>query len=75
MDQRGRVFEWDALEYPRHDRSVDWYWGLGLTSALIAVVAVFLDNPLFAVLVITGAIAVGILALREAKPITYRVTD
>lgn len=75
MDQKGRVFEWEALEYPHHERSVDWYWGLGLTSAAIAVVAIFLDNPLFAVLVITGAIAIGILALREPKPITYRVTD
>lgn len=75
MEQSGREFLWEALEYPHKERSVDWFWGLGLIAIVIAGISIFQGNALFAVLVITGALAVGVMALRTPKPIIYRIND
>lgn len=49
---------WQALEYKQKEKTVDWYWAVGIISLAIVVISIFTHNILFAILII---ISTGIL--------------
>ncbi len=55
---------WDAPEYTHHERGRDWYWGLGIGVVAFSGIGIYLHDALFAALIIIGAIAVVIYAMR-----------
>lgn len=68
------TLKWQSLEYEEKDRSVDWYWAVGLIALAIAVVAVVYKNYLFAIMVIVGAFALLLFAARKPKTVEYELT-
>jgi len=53
---------------PAHrERSNDWYWGLGALALAGALASIFFGNMLFAIIIIIGAVSIGILASREPR--------
>jgi hypothetical protein len=75
MEEKGRYFEWEALEYPHREHTVDWYWGLGVSSIVLAGISIYMSNTLFAILVIAGSLAIGIMAMRTPRAEKYLVGE
>jgi hypothetical protein len=61
----GETVSWEALEFEHRKKSADWYWILGIIAIAGALIAIVLDNFLFAILIIIGAFTV---ALHAKKP-------
>ena len=72
---RAPLFEWVAPEYKTTEKSTDWYWALGILAVAIAVAAILFGNTLFGVLVIVGALAIGLVSKKEAKEHRFALTD
>jgi len=69
------TLKWSALEYEEKDRSIDWYWTVGIVALAIAVASVIYDNYLFAVLVVVGAFTLLLYAARKPKHVEFELAD
>ena len=59
------VLRWSAYEHEHVERGSDWYWALGIVAVCIAVIAILLNDFLFAVLILVAA---ATLALHSRTP-------
>lgn len=58
---------WEAHSHEHVERSTDWYWALGVLAVSGATISILLNNPLFAVIIMLGAVSLGILASRPPR--------
>ena len=56
-----------------HERSNDWYWGLGALALAGALASIFFSNILLAIIIIMSAVSVGVLASREPREHTVKL--
>lgn len=74
MEPRALI-TWQAYEYePRH-KSYSWFWVLGIIGSGAFIAALFLDNILFAVLIVISVLILALFAARKPQVLTYQVTD
>ena len=66
---------WDALEYEHFDKTPDWYWGLGLITVLSVAGAIFLENLLFAAVILLSAFALALYGARSPKMERFALTS
>ena len=66
---------WDALEYEYREKSADWFWAVGVIALAAAVTAAILGNVLFAVLIVVGAAALAIHAVREPLVVHFAISE
>lgn len=67
------IITWSALEYEEKDRSVDWYWTVGIVALAVAVGAVFFGNYLFAVLILLAAFTLLLYAARKPHEVSFEL--
>ena len=68
------IIEWEAYESLHGERSIDWFWGVGLTGIIVGVVAILIGNILLAILAIVGTATVVIVALKHPDKYYYALT-
>ena len=68
-------FTWQAYEYTYTEKSVDWFWAVGIIALSLAVTAVILGNLLFALLILIGSFALVLQAVRKPKQLTYELNE
>ncbi|MCU0660153.1 MAG: hypothetical protein MUD00_00870 [Candidatus Pacebacteria bacterium] len=68
------TLEWSAPEYREKNRSVDWFWALGVIAVASAVTAIIYKNYLFAIFIILAALVLGFLAVRSPETILFKIT-
>ncbi len=57
---------WQTAEYAHKDRSVDWFWAIGLISIAGCVAAILFKNYLFGILILLSGVCLALLA--KTKP-------
>jgi len=72
---RDYIISWEEYEYEFTEKSVDWFWALGIVSISVAITSVVLNNILFAVLIIIGAITLSIHAVKKPEIVHYEVNQ
>jgi len=70
-----QLFKWNVLEYKDKKRSVDWYWAVGIITIAIVAIAIFLQNFLFAVLILISITTLMIFVIRNPKVIECTVNE
>lgn len=50
---------WQTTERQSRSRTPDWYWVLGIFAVTLAIASIIFGNFLFAVVILTGALAIG----------------
>jgi len=66
--------EWQAYDRLEQNHQPDWYWAVGIIALSIAVTAVFLNNILFAILVVISTIALFLRTLQKPQLVSYGLT-
>lgn len=66
---------WEALEYEHTPRSSDWFWGLGIVAVGGLVLAIIFGNLLFGLVIVVGAVALGVHAVRKPHLVECSLTD
>lgn len=72
--QDSPTLEWTALEYEERNRSVDWFWALGIIAVSSAVAAIIYKDYLFGVFIILAAVMLGFFAIRKPETVLFRIT-
>lgn len=69
------TLSWSALEYEEKERSVDWFWALGVIVVAGAIASILFGNYFFAMLLIIAGILLGFFAIKKPETVTYELTD
>lgn len=66
---------WQTRERKVRTRKPDWYWILGIVAAALAIASILFGNILFAIVIITGAIALGFASAGSTNSYTISLTN
>ncbi|OIO33576.1 MAG: hypothetical protein COZ49_02390 [Candidatus Yonathbacteria bacterium CG_4_10_14_3_um_filter_47_65] len=66
MEQK-EIISWNAPEYVHVQKSVDWFWALGIITVAGATATFLLGNILFSITIIIGAFSLGLYGARKPK--------
>ncbi len=68
-----KTTSWSFPEYNHIERSVDWFWGVGIVAFLFAVGAIFIGNYMFAVFILVGGASIILFNIRRPRDITITI--
>jgi hypothetical protein len=54
-----KKYTWDAMEFEHREKTVDWYWGLGIAIVTGIILCIIFKNYLLAVLLAVGGLLMG----------------
>ena len=66
---------WEALEYEFKEKSPDWYWMIGIIAVALIAIAVYMQNILFAVIIMLGAFSFALLSARHPDHVKFAITS
>lgn len=69
------MFSWVTLSHDHIDRSIDWFWALGVIALAGAAVSVILGNFLLGAIIIVAAVAFGMLAAKGPRECSIMVSE
>jgi hypothetical protein len=72
--QNGGSLRWEGHEYSYSEKSVDWYWAVGIVALSGAVASILLGNFLFGILILLGAFTLSLFAARKPNAVTFEIT-
>lgn len=70
---QGQNIAWIVHTHEHQERSVDWFWALGLLAVAGAALSIFFGNVLLAAILLIGAGSIGTLAARGPRTHWVRV--
>lgn len=69
-----RSVYWEAPEHTHIEKKPDWFWLLGIVAVTAAVVAIIFNNVLFAIVIVLGAVTMGLVGNKKPLIIPYEVS-
>ncbi|MCH7529591.1 hypothetical protein IIB50_00515 [Patescibacteria group bacterium] len=67
--------QWNAFEYEHKERTVDWFWALGIVALAGTIAAFMLSNILFGVLIVIGSFTLALFANRHPDLIQFKINE
>ena len=66
---------WQAPEYLYRQKTADWYWIVAIVTISISLIAIILNNIIFAILIIVSSFTLSLFASRHPKIINVEVDE
>ncbi len=73
MEKDTGTLTWSVLEYEDRNRSVDWYWTVGIISIIAIAACIYFKNYLFAILMFISVISLLYLTIRKPEELTITI--
>lgn len=70
-----KEYEWDAMEFEHREKSVDWYWALGIAVVIGVILCIISKNYLLAILLIMGGGMIGFYANEKPLPVRVEISE
>ncbi len=74
MDDR-TTFSWLAFEHDEKEHSTDWYWGFGAMVLALALVSIFFNNVLLALIFLLGGFSYMTYTARKPEEVTVTISS
>lgn len=68
-----QAFSWSVTTHEHIERSSDWYWTLGFVALVSAGLCIFFSNILLALIIVIGAVSLGVLVARGPREHSVRI--
>ena len=68
-----KKLEWRAFDHIREKKDSDWFWFVGIVAVAIAVLAIFFNNVLLALLVLIGTFVIFLAANNPPKIVDHEI--
>lgn len=68
------LLSWSVIEYEKRHKGVDWFWGVGIVTIAVSLIAIVFGNILFGILILVSGGALIGLGFHHPRPITYHIT-
>ncbi|MEQ1500278.1 MAG: hypothetical protein ABL917_02825 [Parcubacteria group bacterium] len=66
---------WQTHEYHHTEKTSDWYWIVGIVTVSIAIIAIILNNIIFALLIIVSSITLSLFASKKPEIIDVNIDN
>lgn len=63
--------EWQAPEYKHEEKSVDFFWTIGVIALVMFVIAVWQQNFVFAIFILVSAASLFLFSIRHPQIMTF----
>ncbi|MFA6386770.1 MAG: hypothetical protein WCW04_03320 [Candidatus Paceibacterota bacterium] len=63
--------EWQAPEYKHEEKSVDFFWTIGVIALIMFVIAVWQQNYVFAIFILVSALSLFLFSIRPPQVMTF----
>ncbi len=67
------TIEWSAPEYDHKERSVDWFWTIGLVTLIATIVAIWFASYVFAIFIFISGGCLIMFTLRPPLEINFSI--
>ena len=67
--------KWNTLEYLYKEKTADWYWIVAIVTISIALIAIILNNLIFAILVIVSSFTMSLFASKRPEIATVEINN
>ncbi|HEX8993780.1 MAG TPA: hypothetical protein VF803_00845 [Candidatus Paceibacterota bacterium] len=67
LHSNASTLHWTTPTHLGVERSVDWFWALGVIALFGAIIALWLGDTLFAAIIVLAAITIGMIATRPPR--------
>lgn len=74
-DQKVQTISWISPEYIQKERTVDWFWTIGLISIIGAGLALYFNNNLFAILILISCGMFFLLSIHTPRDVEYQLSE
>lgn len=64
---------WNTIEYLHQEKTSDWYWIVGIVSLSIAIIAIIMNNIIFAILILVSSFTLALFASKKPLEVTVVV--
>ena len=69
------AFNWETIEFEFKEKRKDWYWIVGIVAIVLIVIAILLQNYLFAFLIVIAAFLMINLAAKEPLSLPIEISE
>ncbi|OHA93121.1 MAG: hypothetical protein A3H52_02080 [Candidatus Zambryskibacteria bacterium RIFCSPLOWO2_02_FULL_39_26] len=66
---------WQASEYLYKEKTADWYWIVGIITVSVALIAIILNNVIFAILIIVSSFTLSLFASKKPAIIDIEISN
>ncbi len=66
---------WQTIEYLHSKKSTDWYWIVGAITVSIAIIAIILNNIIFAILIVVASFTMTLFASRPPQVLDVEISN
>lgn len=73
--EENTYYTWEMNEYEHKERSVDWFWAVGIIAFVVIVLAIIFKNYPLSLLILIGTITLLYVSSRKPKPVQIMITD
>lgn len=67
------TIEWQAPEYNHKKRGPDFFWAIGLIALVLAIIAAWMTNYVFAIFIIVSGASLIMFTLREPQDMNFTI--
>lgn len=69
------TISWSAPEHIHKERTIDWYWTVGLITIVAVGVAIWTKNYVFAIFILVSGASLGLVSIRHPKEINFTIEN
>src|SRR3989339_740914 len=69
------TISWETIEYLHREKTNDWYWIVGIITVSVALIAIILNNVIFAILIIVSSFTLSLFASKKPEIITIEIGE
>lgn len=75
MKKHEVVFDWESPEYELHQKSNDWFWGVGIGAVCIIITTIIWKNYLFGIFIFLSTVIIFVLNTKKPRLLHKQITD
>ena len=75
IHEQTKKFEWDASEVDHREKTVDWYWALGIAVVVGCVLCIIAKNYLLAILIALGGLLLAFYGNDRPMPVHVEISE
>jgi hypothetical protein len=75
IHEETKKYSWEATEFEHREKSVDWYWALGIATVTGIILSVIGHNYFLAILLALGGLMLGFYANDKPRPVHVELSS
>ncbi len=73
MENKSETIEWSAPEFEYREKTVDWFWIVGIATVTLIALAVIFKNMLWGILAAVGGFSIALYGAKKPATVKFKI--